>query len=145
MKIIHRLTLFAVLLLVVLTGCGNSNKEDIKEQQAIEHSKTIGQVFIDTSPFSGSEAEIIKLVNQAAEFQNKGDTASYFSLFNSQLDPNRKMPTHKISKIKLESVQVMDEQSAIATVFVTTESDGEYAKMYTFTQEDHAWKIADID
>lgn len=88
--------------------------------------------------------ELIKLVNLITEYRNNGDEESYFSLFDSKLDPNRNMPSHKITTIKFESVKVISDDLATAAVFVTT-TDSEYTQIYTFSREDNEWRIADID
>ena len=69
----------------------NAEASKTEDTAQISTNKQEEVIYIDPSQFSGDELELIKLVNLIVEYQNKGDEMSYFSLFNSQLDPGRKI------------------------------------------------------
>jgi hypothetical protein len=141
---------------MISTGCNGNSNADGADQQTNQKTNSDttsdavlkvseGIVCIDQSQFTGDELELIKLVNLSVEYRNKGDEKSYFALFNSNVDPNRKLPLQKIVQMRLESIKVFNEDSAMIVAYAITESDGEFARTYTFTMENSKWKIADID
>ncbi|MBD7966765.1 hypothetical protein [Paenibacillus gallinarum] len=152
--------------IILLVGCGNTSSQFITQpkvqteepfvQDPLEteskHLTSLSPQYLDESKYTGDELEIVRLINQRAEYLWEGNEEEYLTLFTEDR-PVSQIPNYQIQELVIEDEIAFQEQKQIYQVACRIKEihidKTESSRGYVFKKDKQdaqaAWKIADID
>ncbi|WP_454190157.1 hypothetical protein [Paenibacillus sp. Marseille-Q7038] len=153
-------------MIILLVGCGNTSSPSITQpkvqaeepfvQDPLEteskHLTSLSPQYLDESNYTGDELEIVRLINQRAQFLWEGNEEEYLTLFTED-SPLSQIPNYQIQELVIEDEIAFQEQKQIYQAACRIKEihidKTESSRGYVFKKDKQAaqaaWKIADID
>ncbi|MEF3351931.1 hypothetical protein PV403_01965 [Paenibacillus sp. GYB006] len=153
-------------MIILLVECGNTFYKSITQpkvqaeepfvQDPLEteskHLTSLSPQYLDESKYTGDELEIVRLINQRAQFLREGNEEEYLTLFTEDR-PVSQIPNYQIQELVIEDKIAVQEQKQIYQAACRIREihidKAESSRGYVFKKDKQdaqaAWKIADID
>ncbi|MEW4372184.1 hypothetical protein [Paenibacillus kandeliae] len=147
-----------LVVLIVVAGCGNQSisssanhnsselgqKHINTESTETNTSKQSTNVYVDESPYSGDELEVIQLLNKSITYRNEKNTTEFIKLLTA--DSNVGQPnSRKANSVQIEKIDHSNDSQIVVRANVTTNENGVSPETYVFKKWNSIWKINDID